>query len=211
MKVIWLFLLNLIHTHLSLFRASHENANSERSCTSPGGLSHGQTACEPARGRGVVNYEVSGDWRFLAEASFRVFEASSPVFQRPMKSMSAKGCDFGKPDVRDRQIKLQTQINTSLWSVMICPLCPQFTFFGSLCVSFVVLPHKRCRGLTCATLCHRGLHCKHCIVSRGLFFARESVFVVFSICLLCFVFGVCFYASSELARHWPKLIDANSS
>ena len=34
---------------------------------SPGGLSHGQTACEPAsqgvRGR-VIKYEVSWDWRF---------------------------------------------------------------------------------------------------------------------------------------------------
>ena len=42
---------------------------------SPGGLNHGQTACEPvSRGGGGVNYEVSCDWRFqppqLAEASF---------------------------------------------------------------------------------------------------------------------------------------------
>ena len=30
-----------------------------------GGLNHGQTACEPAtRGRGVVKYEVSCNWRF---------------------------------------------------------------------------------------------------------------------------------------------------
>ena len=33
---------------------------------SPGGVRHGQTACEPASpgGRGIVKYEVSCDWRF---------------------------------------------------------------------------------------------------------------------------------------------------
>ena len=60
------------------FRASHEHANSGRGCTSDlmrmllvlrwrhadsvPGSGHGRTACE--RARGVVNYEVSCDWRF---------------------------------------------------------------------------------------------------------------------------------------------------
>ena len=44
--------------------AAEFTAAGDMPTVSPGGLSHGQTACAASRGGGVVKYEVSCDWRF---------------------------------------------------------------------------------------------------------------------------------------------------